>query len=281
MPNRVPFSRFTINRHSPQAADLIAWLPGMASRGSKTVLDLSGYKNDGLFPGGTAHPIWSADARGGMVLNFDGSDDYVDAGNNAVITGQSAVTVTFWINADEWKVSDLEWILGKGNSGQSQREWGFRHEDPNLVWRVSNNGENSGLTRANIPISSVPIGKWWHICGTWTTGTNNHKVYLNGDLIDQNTNNAAKLHSSTGGLYLGWITQGAAGRTFHGLIDDLRIYNRILTPAESKEQFGNPWDLFLPLPKVHFVSAPAVGTIVTLDEGGLTGGLQPLAGGVQ
>lgn len=75
----------------------------------------------------------------------------------------------------------------------------------------------------------VPDFGWVHITATYDRPTDTARVYLNGKLSVQ----------SNAGPYLGTANNfNVAGalnepaRAFHGVIDDLAIYNRALTPAE-------------------------------------------------
>src|SRR3990167_6445659 len=55
--------------------------------------DASGNKNTGTLTGG---PTW-VDGKRGKALNFDGVDDYVNAGSAASVTDLPAITVSAWI----------------------------------------------------------------------------------------------------------------------------------------------------------------------------------------
>ncbi len=70
---------------------------------------------------------------------------------------------------------------------------------------------------------------WHHVAGTWNTSTGELHLFLDGSEV------AAGANATTGGsgshkLSVGKVTTGTTG--FAGGIDDVRIYNRILSDAE-------------------------------------------------
>ncbi|MCP4351352.1 MAG: hypothetical protein GY795_38290 [Desulfobacterales bacterium] len=70
--------------------------------------------------------------------------------------------------------------------------------------------------------------QWYHVAVTQEAG--DFRLYVDGVLAGQNTG-AAQMQSANYNLYVGtnWY---ANGNYFDGLIDDLMIYSRILTPEE-------------------------------------------------
>jgi len=64
--------------------------------GGNKANDGSGNNNDGtLLPAGS-EPIW-ANGKFGKGLQFDGDNDYVDAGNGASLDIQNAITISAWV----------------------------------------------------------------------------------------------------------------------------------------------------------------------------------------
>lgn len=75
--------------------------------------------------------------------------------------------------------------------------------------------------------------EWQHLTGTFDG--NRIKVYVNG-IIRQSRDWAFPMNSNTNPFYIG----GAIWGNMFGLIDDVRIYNRALTPEEVQALYGNP-----------------------------------------
>jgi hypothetical protein len=60
----------------------------------------------------------------------------------------------------------------------------------------------------------------------------NRKLYVDGVEVAKDTDTQANLASSDGGLYIGAGKALEAGSFWSGLIDDVRIYDRAVTPSK-------------------------------------------------
>lgn len=80
------------NRFLPPLFDPVLYLPGYPGQGS-TIHDFSGDTNHGSITGA----IWRRLANGVSYLYFDGSDDFVDCGNDAELDVRD-FTVVAWVN---------------------------------------------------------------------------------------------------------------------------------------------------------------------------------------
>jgi hypothetical protein len=94
----------------------------------------------------------------------------------------------------------------------------------NLRFTIKNNGAEQQLNAA----SALPIGEWAHVAVT-LTGSNG-ALYLNGALAAAGSITITPAAFSPSINYLG--KSQFADPLFNGAIDDFRIYNRGLAPAE-------------------------------------------------
>ena len=95
-----------------------------------------------------------------------------------------------------------------------------------------------GTAISSITTSGATINNWSHIVGTWdgTTGTNNLKLYHNGNYKTQNS-----------GITGSWVTSDVfymgydrySNTYFNGIIAEIRIYNKVLTPTEIEILYNN------------------------------------------
>jgi predicted MPP superfamily phosphohydrolase len=172
--------------------------------------------NDGVLTGG---PLWQpADGQVDGALQFDGVDDYI--------------STPFVLNPAEAPFSVFVWIKG-GAPGQvviSQTgiPWGAN-------WLVTGPSDGSLMTelkgtgRWDRPLVSGSIitdDSWHHIGLVWDGS--NRTLYVDDVAVTTDTQN--DLGSTNGGLYVGADRILDAGSFFSGLIDDVRIYNRAITP---------------------------------------------------
>ncbi len=89
---------------------------------------------------------------------------------------------------------------------------------------VAGNGTNS-LSFA------TPDSNWNHYVYVLNSGTNNTKVFINGSLVKTGTVNYNPIHSATTPVYLGRVS-GSPSNYYNGIIDDIRIYNKVLTDTQ-------------------------------------------------
>ncbi|MBN2133805.1 MAG: LamG domain-containing protein, partial [Sedimentisphaerales bacterium] len=217
---------------------LLAWWTLDEGEGA-TVVDWSGHGHHGTL-GGDAQ--W-ADGYFGSAMHFDGSGDYVDFGTPADLYLTQNYTYTAWFKVER---------NINGNSGPqyllcigSRSDLVFGVEDA-----VGVDGDLSLHYYDTAPgFHAVGVGQtaWsadeWHMV-TGTRDGNGHKVYLDGALVNSDTNTNADNFSgaTTRMISLGgraWTTPQVA--FFNGLIDDVRIYNRALAENEIQQVLrGNP-----------------------------------------
>ena len=174
------------------------------------------WNNNGILTGG---PLWQP--TGGKVagaLQFDGIDDYV--------------STPFVLKPADGPFSVFAWIKG-GAPGQvviSQAGYPY-----GVNWLSAEPTEGSLMTelkgpaRADRPLISQTVitdGQWHRIGFVWDGS--NRSLYVGDMQVAADTHNALK--SLGGGLYIGTGSGLEPGSFWSGLIDDVRIYNRAVTP---------------------------------------------------
>ena len=80
--------------------------------------------------------------------------------------------------------------------------------------------------RSLVSRSIITDGNWHHIGFVWDGS--NRTLYV--DDVEVATDTQSRLRSLYGGLYIGAGKNLDPGYFFSGLIDDVRIYNRAVTP---------------------------------------------------
>lgn len=101
-----------------------------------------------------------------------------------------------------------------------------------LLARFFNNSYifSFGFDDLYTPVYTDDINKWVHICATYKTGTRVRKIYKNGVEIASGT--AGGETNTNSSLLIGKLYSDPA--TYNGNIDDLRIYDYVLSPDEVK-----------------------------------------------
>jgi hypothetical protein len=98
-----------------------------------------------------------------------------------------------------------------------------------IAWTATTSGN---AKQVRTPTSSISDGAWYHIVATMTSaGT--ATVYINGALQALTEPNGAMTGTMSSNAGIGHIGNSPAlNRPWNGYIDDLRIYNRVLTAAD-------------------------------------------------
>ena len=209
-----------------------------------TASDSSGNGNDGTLNGG---PKW-VDGKFGGALDFDGTDDYVDCGNPSILNfGTGDFTISAWIKMTSSQKSTI-WANGGDDSGGIRYTLSMGESNDNRITMLVD--DNSDKIRAE-GATLVTDGVWHHVVGMregTTLRTCVDGIYEDGindlpvgyDLSGTSQKNA----------YIGVIASQEDGtliKFFAGLIDDVAIWNRALTPEEISYLWnngdGNPVDV--------------------------------------
>jgi hypothetical protein len=168
--------------------------------------------NDGTLVGS---PVWQpAGGKLGGALLFDGVDDYVDT--------------PFVLNPADGPLSVFAWVK-EGAPGQAILS---QAGGANWLMAAAPDGalmtELKGAGRTAPFVSPVSItDDMWHRVGLTWDGIS-RVLYVDGVEVARGTQ--GQLASSTGGLYIGTGSTMTPTSFWQGLIDDVRIYDRVAKP---------------------------------------------------
>jgi len=195
------------------------------------VSDSSGNGQSGtIYGGGSLNSM----GKNGHSLTLDGTSGYVNMSQH-LLDGACAGTVSMWLKRNGWTESYMT-ALAKSNGGS----W------PNNHLQISRNGatdslvleiaNNTASTTTGVATPAISAGTWYHVAMAWNgtalTG------YLNGVQIGSYSTTICPASDSTQFS----IGKGASGtnRYWNGSIDEVRLYDRALTPDEIKLLYSNP-----------------------------------------
>ena len=182
--------------------------------------DTSGNGNNGTVYGA----VLTTDRKGNTnsAYGFDGANDYIESVNNISITGSADRTVCIWLNplASSKVLSFLGW--GQGYSSGDN----FLKLAPSGTI-ILNFNYNDHYTPTNVVLRN----KWQLITSVYSGGV--MKMYVDNKLT---TNISMSINTGASPLTLGMVTRlevvSGWSDYFYGSIDDVRIYNRVLTSDE-------------------------------------------------
>jgi uncharacterized delta-60 repeat protein len=220
----------------------------------------------------TNGPSWVS-GHSGSAVSFDGVNDYVSVPNDASLN-PTQITVSAWIKADNWKAEIWRGVIVGKDDWEGSQAHGY-----NL--RTGDNGKlsfilatSSGWKEA-YTVSVMTTGAWYHVVGTYDGTT--VKVYING-VERASAAGGGDISASSYPLNIGRCPY-ATTRLFDGVIDEVAIFNRALTPSEIQTIYqygytdgnGNACDCNNGDPSVW--SAPAAGVALLKITKEATGNL--------
>ncbi len=158
------------------------------------------------------------------ALNFDGNS-YVQVAD-AVVMQVPKHSISVWFTWDNLGTDTIDFLTGK--------------DDPNFEFHTGGSPGVNGIRYLPAPgiandTSGIIHAQWNHVVGTWDSSTNTSKVYFDGVL--QNTTTNMGFPVLTGDFFIGSRGDTAKSFRYDGSIDDVRLYNHVLTQSEVTALF--------------------------------------------
>ena len=206
------------------------------SAGSETVLDSSTYNNHGTNNGATHDP--DGGFNGGGAFSFDGVDDTIPTSltDNSVFTDSNGFTLSAWIKTvsrGEGSSNNYGRIFDKSDGSINQNGFSLYMGDDGVSVRFRiNEGATTGSGS-----NDFSVGNWANVLVV-INSSSQITYYINGEIsgtANQQLDDISNITSSAG-VAIG-NRSGATDRTFDGLIDSPKIYNRALSADEIKAQY--------------------------------------------
>ncbi|WP_300687948.1 LamG-like jellyroll fold domain-containing protein [Chryseobacterium sp.] len=151
----------------------------------------------------------------GTALDFDGVNDYVNCGN--------ILPVSYTKEA---------WIYVKSLNTQNNIISGGDSDGLHAFWIPNNSGKLSAghngdwfAVEDSVPLS---INTWYHVAVTYDAAAATLKLYKDGQLVSTNTD----VDPVEGGNMVRLGAFNDAVNSFTGTMDEVRIWNRALSPGE-------------------------------------------------
>jgi len=178
--------------------------------------------NDGTMANGASIV---SDGRRGNVLALDGTDDYVELPKSNMASGRSEITLSVWVNPDEWVSSNTIYDEYGGDWGEY---WQFSILESNWYTRDASTG-TMGSRDNDISVPTLSAGQWHHLAFVYSVSEGVKAIYLDGEPCGSTGTSIDQLTSGRSGARLGYPCDGDY---YDGLIDDVRFYSRALSETE-------------------------------------------------
>lgn len=192
-------------------SNLVAWWPAENNANDQTGI------HDGLLLSGTTFNPGQI----GQAFQLNGSDNCVGVQDHPALQITGQITLSAWIKIDDPNLNDFMRIISKKNQFNDPDGYELEYNPALNTLHLLSSGANLGEALVDLDTN------WHHVAGVinGTTAT----IYVDGQDLTRDSV-VDPLAAGTTHLTIGCI--GSFGSYFRGQLDDLRIYDRALSPSE-------------------------------------------------
>src|SRR5207253_1061277 len=194
-----------------------------------TTADASGKGHTGTLSGAT----WTNAGKYGQALSFNGSTSYVDLGNAADLQLTGSMTVSAWIFATANPPDDGQIVSKSTGAG-----WQFKTSPdtgPHTFAVAVSPNSSSNTQRYSNTVRA--LNTWYYVTGVYDATAGTLNIYVNG-VLDNGVLSGTVPPSQYNAPANVNVGQRGGGYLFQGTIDEVRIYNRALSPAEIQSDMN-------------------------------------------
>lgn len=162
---------------------------------------------------------------------FNKQTDDISIPNNESLNTTNSISISVWINPNSGIEQE---IIGRGYTGYpGTRSYEMIFQNTYVEIFFSNNGTN--LIPSSVKSPNITANNWSFI--VFTFDGNNGKMYAN-SILGDDIYFPGEFYSPSRNIYIGRRHQIITGGFFYGgIIDDVRIYNRSLSPEEIRQSY--------------------------------------------
>lgn len=180
----------------------------------------------GSYDGFAVGPVWSPNAGINGALDFDGVDDYMDLGGLNV--GGKAVSFSFRFKADDFDWNDGRFISKATGIYNSQHYWMVSTIDGTALRFRLRAGGTTTVLRTQTGL--ITTGRWYSVAAVYDGSF--MRIYLDGTEVAVTPKHGYLSTNPFVHAAIGNQPHGAGSKPFDGMIDEMRIYSRALSPTE-------------------------------------------------
>ncbi|HEX7898542.1 MAG TPA: PA14 domain-containing protein [Planctomycetota bacterium] len=190
--------------------------------------------NDGTLPTPTATntgPYFIEDGKFLGGLQFDGENDVITmAASWQPVLGAADSSIAFWIRTKcnggpSDNIFECPALIGAEFAGADDIFWGSFSQAGQI-------GIAAGDVRVQTP-TAVNNAAWHHVVMTWATATGNVQIFIDGAASVSTPAASATGPRGTVGNTLGKTVATPFWTAYPAAIDELRVYNGLLTQADA------------------------------------------------
>lgn len=220
--NSLPYGNLTGVPNIDLMHGLCLWLPF-----DSVGLDKSGYRLDGSVVGATYQTgVFS------KALNFSGLTDGVDITASSLLDYQGLpFSISFWLN---WTgASSRRYIWDNRGTGSI---FIIIVDPTNILKMIAVDNNNDEIAA----FYTINTNTFYHAVCVFDSSANYLRLYLNGSLVHSVTWTDKVGGSSSGTKVVGNAVGRLSGYNFCGILDEFRVYNRVLKSSEILALYNLP-----------------------------------------
>jgi hypothetical protein len=197
------------------------------SNTDRSIIDLAGNDDNGLFGNGTVANMPSYDFYNKGTLRFDGANDYVFL-SNSQLNISSAITVEAWVKYNAqggYNARSYSVITCKGYPWT----WLLEDQSGQFNFRISTSVNSDSNVNSSY---SHGLNTWNHVVGTYD-GTS-QKIYVDG-VLRNTVSLTGTINTSSNDALVGLYNYGDYCLT--GNVGAVRVYNKALSAVEVAQNY--------------------------------------------
>jgi hypothetical protein len=187
----------------------------------------------GTLQGGAS---WTSSAKIGSAIDFDASNGAVIV-PHAPAFALTSLTIAVWVY--KRNLSSYRNLVGKGRDGATARaEWLLETFGDEISFSICTgvDADCAGQYQERRTTGlNLTTGAWRHLAVTFDTSSNAVQYYVDGALFGTASIPQAII-ATTHDIHVGRMIGGEAT---DGILDDVRIYNRVLDATEIGALYGS------------------------------------------
>lgn len=226
-----------------------AWNPALGVTGN-TLHDISTFKNHGTLINMDPATDWVI-GQNGYALDLDGDNDSIPIENNPIfdfIQTTSLFSLCVRVKFNNFDESNS--LITKYLTTDNNRAWRFLTASTTGILRLEISDDGTLGTNDSIILwtdDALITNKLYSLVATINIANDEFLIYVDGQEVNTTHQNVATtitdIHNSTEPVRIGAL-QGGSNNLLDGIINDIRIYDRVLLPLEILDIYINPNTMF-------------------------------------
>jgi PKD repeat protein len=183
---------------------------------------------------GTLNSVSAANDRSntaGSAVAFSGSSaSYISLPNDPLLKPANAISVSGWYKLDVTNVN-MTLVFTKNVYSSYFTAYGIAAENTTNGYKFRACRQDGVGSDFAVSTTVPQANTWYHV--VFCIDNTSMKLYVNGNLETTVTNNISSFnYDSTRDIILGGNNESNFNQPYSGSIDNVRIYSRVITPAE-------------------------------------------------